>query len=76
MIKVKALRDFGSEDYGYLSTGDVVRMTDDDAANLRSHGYVDFFEVEEHEEIAEMAEIKEAIAVVAKPHKTPRKTTL
>ncbi len=75
MIKVKALRDFGSEDYGYLRTGDVVRMTDLDASNLRSYGYVDFFEVEDHEEFAENLEINGAIATVTKTTRTPKKAT-
>ncbi len=76
MIKVKALRDFGSEDYGYLRTGDVVRMSDLDASNLRSYGYVEFFEVEDHEELEENLEIRSAVSSVTKTTRTPKKATV
>ena len=75
MIKVKALRDFGSQDYGYLRTGDVVRMTDIDASNLRSYGYVEFYEIEDHEELSLNHEINSAIATVTKTTRTPKKAT-
>lgn len=75
MIKVKALRDFGSEDYGYLRTGDIISMRDNDAANLRSHGYVEFFEVEDDLETAENYELKVAVESVTRETRKPRKAT-
>lgn len=73
MIKVRAQRDFISPTYGNISTGDTLSMTDYDADNLLTYGFIELVSDHGIDDFTEYKETRAAIDDVVIPSHQGRK---